>query len=186
MQNQVRFKKRVPCAFRDENGQHVGMALNVSQRGLFVSSRVTPQVGSRVLLDFSLQSGPSATGIAARVVWKRRVHRSARAMSDGGIGLEVEDGLEAYAHLLRVLVPEMAETLAAAESASPTPFDASSLPAFRVRVALSGTPRTRFVDAHGADESAAAAVALAGLGEGWRVLEILEAGPPLDPDDSRF
>ena len=73
-QSHVRFKKRVPCEFRDDSGNHIGMALNVSERGLFVSSRTTPQVGSRVVLDLTSQSGPSAIGIAARVVWKRKVH----------------------------------------------------------------------------------------------------------------
>jgi Tfp pilus assembly protein PilZ len=66
------------------------MVLNVSQSGMFVCSRATPKVGSKILLHFAPDSGPRSTNVTARVVWKRKVHRSAVAIRDAGIGLEVE------------------------------------------------------------------------------------------------
>lgn len=185
-QSHVRFKKRVPCEFRDDDGHHIGMALNVSERGLFISSRTTPQVGARITLDLSSQNGPSAMGIAARVVWKRKVHREVNSLSDGGIGLEIEEGLETYAQFLRALVPEIGDVLAASEAPEQEAVAEPELPEFHVRVAHCGTPRTRFVTVRAASETDAATKAVESLGEGWQMLEVAEAGEPLDPEDSRF
>ena len=68
VQHQLRYRKRVPVEFEDADGHHLGMVLNVSEGGLFVSSRVTPKVGSRVVLSFSPRDGSVAAGVAARVV----------------------------------------------------------------------------------------------------------------------
>jgi hypothetical protein len=181
-QHHPRYKKRIPCAFKDDMGNHIGMVLNVSQRGLFVSSRVTPQVGSRVVLHLSPGSGPLSTELAARVVWKRKVHRSAQIMGEGGIGLEIEGPNEGYDLLMRDLAAAMSPQSAASATATATtpkeggveePIDCgSTMPSFRVRLALEGSPRTRSLQIFAADRQTACAEALDGLGEGWQVLDV--------------
>ncbi len=180
IQHHPRYKKRIPCEFNHDDGRQLGMALNVSEGGLFVSSRFTPRVGSRVVLDLSPRVGPTATGIPARVVWKRTVHRSAHSMADGGIGLEVIAGCEVYERLLRHLVPASATLRASAASVAPVP----RLPSFLVRAALQGTPRTRCVEVAAASEQEAGAVALCSLGDGWSVLAVTRVGPEAGSDDS--
>ncbi len=181
IQHYPRYKKRVPCEFGHGEGQHLGMALNVSEGGLFVSSRFTPRVGSRVMLDLSPRVGPAATGVPARVVWKRTVHRSAHAMADGGIGLEVIAGCEAYDRFIHDLIPVLASPVERVGSGSPPEV---ALPCFRVRAALHGTPRTRWVEVAAASEDEAGTQALCSLGEGWRVLGGAPRGPQGGSDAS--
>lgn len=154
-----RYKKRVPCAFEEAGTQHRGMVLNLSERGLFVGSRATPAVGTRVWLELSPPAGPGAERVPARVVWKRVVHRSANAMADGGIGLEIEGEWEAYERFFTGQVP-------AAETAPPPP------PTHAVRMALRGTPRTRIVEVHAESDEAAGEEGCARLGEGWQVIGV--------------
>lgn len=189
VQHHPRYKKRIPCEFDDDQGHHLGMVLNVSQGGLFVSSRSTPSVGSKVVLHLSLGKGPRSDGVPARVVWKRKVHRSASVLSDGGIGLEIleMDGAGAgFERLLQELVPGLAKEQASAEvrtedscekamiaTSDPNP----ELRLFCVRAALVGTPRTRSLQISAADDADACARALDGLGLGWEILEVSGAAP---------
>lgn len=184
VQHHPRYKKRVPCEFDDADGHHLGMVLNLSQGGLFVSSRVTPRVGSRVVLDFSPREGPAATGVPARVVWKRKVHRSAVALGDGGIGLEIEGAWEVYDHFLKGLVPTLAASSAVAQVCDEARAPSTSLPSFLVRAALRGTPRTRAVEIAAKSAQQAGTAALDSLGEGWQLLEVSAIGQPPDSDDS--
>ena len=43
---------------------------------------------------------------AGRVVWKRKVQRSAKSVADGGIGLEIEGASEVYSRFIKNLLPE--------------------------------------------------------------------------------
>ncbi|MCP4037223.1 MAG: PilZ domain-containing protein [bacterium] len=157
-----RYKKRVPCAFEDGDSQHVGMVLNLSKGGMFVTSRAAPPVGSRVVLALNPKLGPGASGICARVVWKRVVHRSAGAVADGGIGLEIEGERDAYDRFVEGQVP--------AAKAEPPPEPEPTT--HWVRMALAGTPRTRIVEVCATDEREAEVRALSQLGDAWRVLEV--------------
>jgi len=172
IQHQLRYRKRVPVEFDDGDGHHLGIVLNVSKGGLFVSSRVTPRVGSRVVLNFSPGDESVAAGIPARVVWKRKVHRAAHVLADGGIGLEIEGVSEAYEQFIRGLVPGLADppepTLAAAGDAAPD----TPLSRYLVRATVEGTPRTRTLEIVAADEEQAGARVLASLGDGWQIVGV--------------
>jgi Tfp pilus assembly protein PilZ len=171
-QHQLRYRKRVPVEFDDGDRHHLGIVLNVSKGGLFVSSRVTPRVGSRVVLNFSPGDRSVAAGIPARVVWKRKVHRSAHSLADGGIGLEIEGVSEAYEQFIRALVPGLAgspePTLEAAGDRTPD----TTLSRYRVRATVEGTPRTRTLEIIAANEEQAGSRVLASLGDGWQVVEV--------------
>ncbi|MCH7867064.1 MAG: PilZ domain-containing protein [Myxococcales bacterium] len=177
-QHHPRYKKRIPCEFEDDQGHHLGMVLNVSQSGLFLSSRVTPRVGSKIVLHLSPGSGPRSTDVAARVVWKRKVHRSAQVMGDGGFGLEIEGACEGYDRLMRDLVPAMAHQAANAQATAEEGGACEPTPAtFCVRAALAGTPRTRSLEIRAVDDQEACARALGSLGEGWQILGVAPVTP---------
>jgi len=178
VQHHPRYKKRIPCEFEDDQGRHLGMVLNVSQGGLFVSSRVTPKVGSRVVLHFAPDNGPRSTDVAARVVWKCKVHRSAVAIRDSGIGLEVEGDSDRYDALMQHLVPALAAEAEGAPEEATAATPTSTM--FCVRAALVGTPRTRSVEVRAADDREASARVLENLGEGWQVIEVAPAASPAD------
>ena len=174
-QHQLRYRKRVPVEFDDGDGHHIGMVLNLSKGGLFVSSRVTPRVGTRVVLNFSGQKGSGTDGIPARVVWKRKVHRSANVLADGGIGLEIEGASEAYQDFIQGIVPGLAAASepAAAEAAG-TVIETTST-RFLVRAALVGTPRTRSFEIDAGSDEQARVRALETLGADWQILEVTPA-----------
>ena len=102
MQTQAfpRFKKRVPCRFDVDETNHRGFVLNLSHGGLFVSSRVTPQIGSRVNLHLSPAGADEAIPLDALVVWKRKVHPDMANIRDPGIGLEIVESNDAYERLV--------------------------------------------------------------------------------------
>jgi hypothetical protein len=183
----------VPVEFDDGDGHHLGMVLNVSRGGLFVSSRVTPRVGTRVVLNFHGRDGSVASGIPARVVWKRIVHRSANVLADGGIGLEIEGASEVYEHFIRGLVPGLVAPAEPAiaevedvggadvEVGAGSP-DGPSSP-YRVRASLAGTPRTRSLEIDAASEEQAAVLALEALGDGWQVIQVAATAADAGPDE---
>ena len=192
IQHQLRYRKRVPVEFDDGDGHHVGMVLNVSKGGLFVSSRATPRVGTRIVLNFSGQTGALADGIPARVVWKRKVHRSANAVADGGIGLEIEGAKEVFQDFVQGLVPGLAApspdesaSVRAEESASVRAEEAG-VPApsmrFLVRAGVSGTPRTRTIEIGAESEEQARVRALESLGDPWQLLEVTSIEGPGEED----
>lgn len=184
IQHQLRYRKRVPIEFEDGDGRHLGIVLNVSKGGLFLSSRVTPRVGSRVVLNFSPGDRSVAAGIPARVVWRRKVHRSARMLADGGIGLEIEGASEAYQHFIRALVPGLAASPESVDSADGGRAPDAPPSRYRVRATVEGTPRTRTVEIAAASEAQAGARALASLGDDWQVLEVTPAEGLCEPDES--
>lgn len=196
IQHHPRYKKRVPCEFHDDKGRHVGMVLNMSQTGLFVSSRATPPVGSRVTLKLAARMGSEAQDVPARVVWKRKVHGSTHAEGNGGIGLEIVGLSDRYDRFIQNLIPEIGEegvatqagntsfaerATAAAAVQSPTAARAvqaaALLPKFRVRAALIGTPRTKVLELCVADAAEACERATIQLGGDWEVREVVRCTP---------
>jgi hypothetical protein len=193
-QHQLRYRKRVPVQFEDGDGHHLGMVLNVSRGGLFVSSRVTPRVGTRVVLKFHGRDGSVASGIPARVVWKRIVHRSANVLADGGIGLEIEGAREVYEQFIRGLVPGLAASseaeaeLEARDEAKVDAKDGAASPdgsssRYRVRASMAGTPRTRTLEIDAASEQQARVLALDALGDAWQILQVAPTATAARADD---
>lgn len=181
VQHHIRYRKRVPVEFEDKDGHHVGTVLNVSEGGVFVSSRARPPVGSQVVLNFLPHDGQNAAGIAARVVWKRQVHRAAQTLGEAGIGLEIES--EAYQHFVKGLVPALAGPSASSQWANePLPEGPSA--SFLVRAAVPGTPRTRTVEIDAASEALAGDRVLTNLGDEWRVLEVTASSVRSEADEA--
>lgn len=174
-QHYPRFKKRVPCEFDDGEGHHErGIVLNLSRNGLFIRSSISPRVGAHVKLDLSLGSSLESIPLQARVVWKRRVHRSAASVVDGGIGLELETDSAEYQQFVRALESRGQDTVLrhAQPEALPETSVRQSTTRFSVRLALFGTPRTRCVKVSAATSERAGELALGQAGAGWKLLDV--------------
>lgn len=169
MQTQIhpRYKKRIPCEFNVGERHHIGVVLNVSQGGLFISSRVAPSIGSRVELDLEPDAKDDAIPVRARVVWKKKVHRSLNKMGEGGIGLVIEESSPAYERWV-VLISGAAVSAAKVEATEPIARDFC----FQVRLALVGTPRTRSLTVKAPEEESARVRAVETCGVDWSILEI--------------
>jgi len=178
-----RFKKRVPCRFDIDETNHRGFVLNLSHGGLFVSSRVIPQVGSRLSLHLSPTGADEAIPLDALVVWKRKVHPDMANIRDPGVGLEIVESNDAYERLVADAATALgAQTIPAGRPSArfrqanrqtdPVPEPAPAGRSFKVRVARVGGPRTRYVEVMAMDDAAARACALDEVGEGWEVMEV--------------
>jgi Tfp pilus assembly protein PilZ len=165
VQHFPRYKKRFSCQFDDGEGQQFrGIVLNVSRSGLFVRSRVAPKIGARLNLDVALFDQAPSIPLRARVVWKRKVHRSAASLEDGGIGLELETDS-----------PEYERYLSSLEGVEIPPEKSSSTAAscsYSVRLAFAGTPRTRCMKLEASSPEEAQKIALERDAEGWEVLDV--------------
>jgi hypothetical protein len=133
-----------------------------------------------------------ASGIPARVVWKRIVHRSANVLADGGIGLEIEGASEVYEHFIQGLVPGLIAPTEPAAAGSQAKVMADEVDAaspdlrssrYRVRASLAGTPRTRTLEIDAQSEDQARVQALETLGEEWQVLQVAPTEPSPGSDD---
>jgi hypothetical protein len=164
-----RFKKRVPCRLDVAGGKHRGMVLNVSRNGLFVQTTAGASPGDAVHLDLAL--GSEDLPVDARVIWRRVVAPHLRTVSTGGMGLRIQYASDAWYGFLAGLVAtdsqrEVAPTADAA--------DVSDGPAFRVRLRLRGSPRTRTLVVAAGDAKEARERARQQAGSDWRVLELVK------------
>lgn len=167
-----RYKKRVPCRLAVAGSTHRGMVLNVSRGGLFVQTTAGASPGDAVHLDLAL--GSEDLPVDARVVWRRVVAPHLRTVSTGGMGLHIQYASDAWYGFLAGLAGGGAddEVEAPAERARADEVEVPS--AFRVRLRLLNSPRTRTVvvaaeDAHQARERVRQQV-----GGDWRVLELVK------------
>ena len=159
-----RFKKRLPCRLALADGAHSGMVLNLSRGGMFVQTSAAASPGDAVHIDLSVAEA-DALGVDARVIWRRVVAPHLRAVSTVGMGVHIQAASEAYFGLVARL----------AEGApGETPPASQAGPAFRVRLRLEGSVRTRLVTVAAADPAEACARATQRAGPGWVALEVSE------------
>jgi Tfp pilus assembly protein PilZ len=161
-----RFKKRVPCRLQVTGGSHSGMVLNVSKSGLFVQTTAGASPGDAVHLDLAVgDADPLA--LDARVVWRRVVAPHLRTVSTGGMGLHVQYADDAWFGFVAGLA---ASAPAEEGAAAPRP----ETPAFRVRLRLAGSQRTRVLTVAAADAEQARERARQQAGAQWAVLDLVK------------
>jgi hypothetical protein len=164
-QAEPRIKIRVPCDIGTPETRQGGMILNLSQRGLFVQTLMSAPSGSLVTIDLKETPGEGPIPLQAAVVWKRMVPRNLVHVSQGGLGLRIEESCPAYEEYFRAILgrrvdrPEFATAPARQRG-------------FRIRVKLVGEPRSRTLVLSAASEEEAREQALTAVGEGWTILEI--------------
>ena len=152
------------------------MVLNLSRGGLFVQTSAGPPPGSDVTVDLDVAGASDAVPIGGRVVWRRVVAPHLRTISQGGVGVRIENAPEAYYSFLSETAGEGPVPRAAVggESArapvEPRP-DAPQF-AFRVRVRRGEGPRSRTLVLRAESEERARDRALSIAGAGWTILEL--------------
>lgn len=140
------------------------MVLNLSRGGMFVQTSAAASPGDAVHIDLSVAEA-DALGVDARVIWRRVVAPHLRAVSTVGMGVHIQAASEAYFGL----VARLAEGVPGEAPAAPP-----AGPAFRVRLRLAGSVRTRLVTVAAADAAEACARATERAGTQWVVLEVSE------------
>ncbi len=176
---QPRFRKRIPCRVRIDGKRHAGMVLNLSHGGLFVQTSAGARPGAQLEVELDLGAAPVALG--AQVVWRRVVASHLRTVSHGGIGVRIQRAPEPFYDFVMGLRNASSGPLAAARVEAPAAGAAARgepAPAsrYRVRVQQQGGPRSRWLELAAASEADARRQALAEVGAGWDVLEILRRG----------
>jgi hypothetical protein len=178
-----RTKRRLTCRL-GVGGRFVsGVILDLSSTGLFVQTHAKPALRERLVVEISVPGHARQLRLGAVVARVRLVPPQLLNVAQGGVGLRITSAPEEYFAFLGALMPEPGEaspavacgllelepaTEEAAGEAKPEP---SAVAAFRVRVSQTGGARTRTLRVIGASASEAVALALAEVGEGWRVLE---------------
>lgn len=166
-----RFRKRVPCRLSVGGSAYSGMVLNLSRGGLFVQTSAGVRPGDAVDVQLNVPSHPASIAVAGRVVWKRIVHAQLRSLTQGGVGLRIQNAPESYYRFL--LGVSGSDGRPAGPRAEPAPERTPAAEVrFRVRVQQQGGPRSRVLCLSGTDEQVARRRALAEVGDGWVVLEL--------------
>jgi hypothetical protein len=152
------------------------MVLNLSRGGLFVQTSAGPPTGADVVVALDVASHPETVPIEGRVVWRRMVAPHLRTLSQGGIGVRIENAPEVYYRFLSGVAGEAPGTcpLADPETAEPAQESPSESPGieFRVRVRQEGGPRSRTLTLNSESEEEARNRALSIAGRGWAILEL--------------
>jgi Tfp pilus assembly protein PilZ len=163
-----RFKKRVPCRLRAPGGAYSGMVLNVSRGGLFVQTGAAASPGEAVRIDLGVDDAVPLA-VDACVVWLRVVGAHLRTVTTGGFGARIQYAPDAYFGFLA--------GLAGSDVPRPAPERPPGASVYRVRLRLTGSPRTRVVVVEGADERAARQRARELAGAQWVVLDLESVSP---------
>ena len=167
MQIHPRFEKRMQCQFQVEDVKHQGLILNLSQGGLFVSSRAMPEVGDSVALLLTPESASAMKiSLETRVVWMQKVNHSMIHLRKGGLGLELARPSHAYQKFMATVAghEDMDSPVSRAEPGIEREY--------RVRLSLVGTPRTRSLVVAASDREIARLRAIEKCGEDWTILDI--------------
>jgi hypothetical protein len=147
------------------------MVLNVSRSGLFVQTTAGASPGDAV--HFELALGSAELPVDARVVWRRVVAPHLRTVSTGGMGVHIQYASDAwYGFLAGLAASGSAEEGETSPEPAAAGIDAGF--AFRVRLRLLGSPRTRTIVVVARDADQARERARQQVGGDWRVLELLK------------
>ena len=151
-----RTRRRISCRLRLNGRDHVGIVLDVSSHGLFVQTHAKGAPGTPTQVQLGLPGSGTRLVVEATVARQRRVHPTLTPVWPNGIGLRVMRPPPEWQELI--------DTFAAIRS--------QATQSFCVRAAQLQDARTRMVLVTCASEALAREMALAELGEEWKVLSV--------------
>ncbi len=156
-----RKKRRIPCSLLMERGATGGIIIDVSPTGLFIQTTARPPAGIPVDVEISETDSTPAVKLRVRVARQKVVPPQLVAISGRGIGVEILDAPTEYYELVGATpAGEWDEDVA------------PPLPSFRVKLALSGTPRSRILTIKSESNEAAKNAAVEQLGDDWEVVSV--------------
>ena len=90
-----RYDLRIPCEFRVAGEPYRGFITDVSGGGFFIRSASKFEGGAEIIVTIEFDPGAPIV-ITGHVVRKRPTHRSIAAVSDPGLGVQIDSAPEAY------------------------------------------------------------------------------------------
>jgi hypothetical protein len=160
-----RLRQRITCRLSIEGREHAGTVLDVSRHGLFVQTKAKAAPGTRVEVQLKLPGRDAALVVDSSVARLNRVPPALASVWTAGIGLSVTRPPPAWM--------EFVEAFARSRGGAGGSIDvkaAGALRSYCVRAALIQGTRTRTVLVRCASETVARELALAALGEEWKIL----------------
>jgi len=180
---QKRVQLRTACELRTDGRSLPAILLDLSEGGLSIRLQEEElEQGTPAVVVLPLPRGEQL--MVESLVWhSRRVKPGRDEKNALVVGLVVANPPEAYLELVaqrdRIQPPRSRPATAAPSPAAPTPAPEppKRIPGtlWRVRLQMSGSPRSRTIQIETEDAEAAAARALEESGLSWIVLEVTEA-----------
>lgn len=155
-----RVRRRVPCTINVAGGQHRALVLNLSRSGLFVQTSLPADPGTPIAIDLSGPRGDESIAVSGTVVWRRRISPRMSSTNQSGMGVRLDAPPMAWSEL----VGDAPVVTATAPSAAHIEYS--------VRLAQTGSPRTRRLVVRGGCEQEARDKAISEVGADWEILEL--------------
>ena len=162
-----RTRQRISCKLRVEGREHSGIVLDVSRRGMFVQTKARAAPGTPAVVELSLAGRAEPLVVEAQVARLERVPPAVAVIWTSGLGLSVSRPPAAWLELVTAFGAGAAR-VAAPQRPEPPDLEQS----FCVRAALIQGTRTRTLLVRCGSESAARELALAELGDEWKILTV--------------
>lgn len=169
-----RHRRRMPCELTVNGRRHRGFVLDLSERGLYVQTRIAPRPHDAVRVQLRDESGRTLeleTRVARRYIVPERLASVVR----GGVGLEVQEAPEGF----RALAAEHARRAAGGDAPQPAAA-APRARRYRVRLQKRGSTRSRTLEVDAASSEAAMQAAREEAGDAggeWEAVSAAEATP---------
>lgn len=162
-----RVRCRLACELVVDAHVSRGIAVNVSERGLFVQTTTMLSIGTELEVRILETPERAAFAIPARVVHQKKVHPGAQLVVARGIGIEVLEVSDAW----RALTNDMGCRSDEVPAGDPLGID---LPHFRVVLRRKDgiRIRTRIVTVACVDAEHARAGVESDLDEGWEIVRV--------------
>lgn len=162
-----RRQRRLTCELWLEGRRHNGILRDVSEVGFYVQTRVKATTGTELELVFKAEEERPELRVLVRVARAERLAAHFSTAGAGGLGLEVVRAAPGLDGLLAD-----AGFAGGAPEAAP---EAGALRPFRVKLRPLRGGQMRTLSIQAPSLQAARSRALARIGPGWKVTEVLEA-----------
>ena len=167
-----RLRQRISCKLSIEGRDHSGIVTDVSRHGLFVQTKAKAAPGTPTRIQLSVPGRADPLVVEGHVARFNRVPPALAAVWTSGLGFSVTRPPAAWLELVASLGGVSGS---AGESRRAEPAGVGQ--SFCVRAALIQGTRTRTVLVRCASESEARELALAELGDEWKILSV-KIDPP--------
>lgn len=167
-----RMRQRISCKLSIEGREHSGFVIDVSRHGLFVQTKAKAAPGTPARIQLSVPGRADPLVVEAHVARFNRVPPALAAVWTAGLGFSVTRPPPAWQELVASL-GGVSGSAGESRRAEPAGVERS----FCVQAALIQGTRTRTVLVRCASESVARELALAQLGDEWKILSV-KIDPP--------
>lgn len=163
---EARIRQRLQCKLLIEGREHSGIVLDLSKHGLFVQTKAKAAPGTPARVELSLPGAGTQFFVEASVVRLNRVPAALAPAWTAGLGLALTRPPPSFLQL----VESFARSKAGTTESRAEPARATQ--SFCVRAALIRGGRTRTVLVRCQSEPEASELALAELGNEWKIVSV--------------